>query len=255
MYGFYDYFFPANFATPTTPAAPTWVIDTDKVQIPQVVMPTPNRARPRDRSADVVAIVPPMVPAAVADSTSPPPPPPTTQPPQPLAVAEFNSAVAFTPLGRPNIFCLGVPEFSAMTTRVRAAQAVAALVSEPTMGEESIAVEPRVGFLDRVGYALLGKHKTYHRASNKFQKRIATLRELRELMIFKGIGHKRVRNPLNMAAAEELARRVLSDAEEEGKVGRRELGWYKRALVELYFVKDDDDTFFAQMAVADMRGE
>jgi hypothetical protein len=78
------------------------------------------------------------------------------------------------------------------------------------------------------------------------------LRNLREDMIYTGVGHKRERTNLNLAAAEELAKKVVSKAIDDGIVEARDARWFKNGLVETYFVRDDDDAFWASLAAAPM---
>jgi len=133
----------------------------------------------------------------------------------------------------------------------RAAEGLAQFISVGTNGERDVPHVSGQGFLTRLLNRVAGRsHKSYHRASNKFHKRIVVLRELREEMIFTGVGHKRERTTLNLAAAEELARKVTSRAIEDGRIDGADSRWYKQGLVESFFIKDDDDAFWAGLAAA-----
>lgn len=138
-----------------------------------------------------------------------------------------------------------------MEDRERAAEGVAQFIGIGTNGEQDIPMVTGQGFWTRLANRMVGRsHKSYHRASNKFVKRARVLRLLREEMIFAGVGHKRERTALNVAAAEELARKVVSNAIDGGVVDKGDARWYRSGLVESFFVKDDDDQFWAGIAAA-----
>lgn len=138
-----------------------------------------------------------------------------------------------------------------MEDEERAAVGKADLLAVGTNGEDDVPYASGQSFLTRLKNRLLGRSaKTYHRAANKFSKRVRILRGLRDEMIFNGVGHKRERNALNVAAAEELAKRVVSKAVEEGQIARIDSRWFKQALVESYFIKDDDDAWWASLGEA-----
>ncbi len=132
----------------------------------------------------------------------------------------------------------------------RAAEGVAQFLSVGTNGEADVTFMSGQDFWTRLLNRFYVRHKSYHRASNKFCKRLRLLRELREEMIFTGVGHKRERTPLNLAAAEELAKKIVTKAVDAGTIPSRDSRWFKNGLVETYFVRDDDDTFWAGLAAA-----
>nr|WRQ65953.1 hypothetical protein [Tolivirales sp.] len=134
----------------------------------------------------------------------------------------------------------------------RAAEGVAQFISVGTNGEADVTYMGGQDFWTRLLNRYYIRSRSYHRASNKFCKRLRVLRELREDMIYTGVGHKRERTALNLAAAEELAKKVVSKAVEDGKIPPRDARWFKNGLVETYFVKDDDDTFWTSLAKAPM---
>jgi hypothetical protein len=90
----------------------------------------------------------------------------------------------------------------------RAAEGLAQFLSVGTNGEADVAYLSGQSFWRRLMNRWYVSHKSYHRASNKFCKRMKLLRNLREDMIYTGVGHKRERTNLNLAAAEELAKKV-----------------------------------------------
>lgn len=152
---------------------------------------------------------------------------------------------------RPRLFNWSLRMRDGWEDEERAAGAKATFISVGTTGESDVAYTTGQTFWVRLRNRLFGRSQcTYHRASNKMFKRMRVLRELREEMIFKGVEHKRVRDKLNLAAAEELAKRVVADAEEKGVVLAYERRWFKQALVETYFIGDDDDEFWTRMAAA-----
>jgi len=135
--------------------------------------------------------------------------------------------------------------------KVRAAEAVAALVAVGTNGEDDVKYSASLSVVDRIKNFLVGRsHSVRHRAANKFHKRVRQLRELRDEMIFLGVAHKRIKTPLNEAAAHELARRIVKDAADRGEVAAGDRRWFCGALVESFFVRDDDDQFFAALGAA-----
>lgn len=150
------------------------------------------------------------------------------------------------PVTRPSLFRGWGPWFRQTVEVVRAAEGQAALLAVGTNGERDIPVQPELSWFTRFKYSLSAKHTKYHRASNKLHRRLRVLRVLRDRMIFAGVGHKRVRSDLNIAAAEELARKVIrEDLESKESIitCAGDACWFKRALVEVYFVKDDDESF------------
>lgn len=156
---------------------------------------------------------------------------------------------------RPTLWRPWAPWFAASVETVRAAEGQAALLAVPTNGESVIPYLAELSWFTRFKYSLSGKHAKYHRASNKLYKRLTVLRELRDRMIYAGVGHKRVRTDLNVAAAEEVARKVIrEDLESDSPLlSKGEECWYKRALVEVYFIKDDDESFLELLGRATAR--
>nr|WRQ65085.1 hypothetical protein [Tolivirales sp.] len=134
----------------------------------------------------------------------------------------------------------------------RAAEGVAQFISVGTNGEADVTYMGGQDFWTRLLNRYYIRSRSYHRASNKFCKRLRVLRELREDMIYTGVGHKRERTALNLAAAEELAKKVVSKAIEDERIPARDARWFKNGLVETYFVRDDDDTFWTSLAQAPM---
>lgn len=133
----------------------------------------------------------------------------------------------------------------------RAAEAKATFLGVGTLDEDDVEYVSGQSFLAKLRNRVVGrKYDTYHRAANKFHKRVRVLRELRETMLFMAVGHKRERTPLNVAAAEELARKVVSQEFPHRGIHEREARWYRAALVEVFFVKDDDDEFLARLGGA-----
>lgn len=137
-----------------------------------------------------------------------------------------------------------------MEDEERAAEGIAQFLSVGTNGEPDVTFMSGQSFWTRLLNRYYIRHKSYHRASNKFCKRLRTLRVLREDMIFTGVGHKRERTNLNLAAAEELAKKIVTKAVDDGVIDSRDARWFKSGLVETYFVRDDDDTFWAGLAAA-----
>lgn len=137
-----------------------------------------------------------------------------------------------------------------LESKERAAEGLAQFVGVGTNGESDVAFLSGQTFFTRLLNRVFNNQKSYHRASNKFFKRLRQLRALREEMIFTGVGHKREKTPLNVAAAEELAKKIVSRAIDDGTILQSDARWFKNGLVETYFVKDDDDQFWAGLAAA-----
>lgn len=164
-------------------------------------------------------------------------------PPPAAAVVAVNK--------RSPLFTLRFKWRDRMQDAERAADAKAALLGVGTNGEVDVSMASGQSFLTKLANRVVGRsHKSYHRASNKMFKRLRTLRDLREEMLFSGVGHKRERNALNVAAAEELAKKVVSKAVDDQVIPRADVRWFKQALVETFFVRDDDDDFWGQFAAA-----
>lgn len=187
------------------------------------------------------------------EGNSPPPPPPAG-PPTPPGPAPLNGGGAVPQ--QVSVFQRG-PLFNGrcawkdqMEDDERAAEGVAQFLSVGTNGEADVTFMSGQDFWTRLLNRYYVRRKSYHRASNKFCKRLRLLRVLREDMIFTGIGHKRERTALNLAAAEELAKKVVTKAIDSGTIPARDARWFKNGLVETYFIRDDDDTFWAGLAAA-----
>nr|WRQ65199.1 hypothetical protein [Tolivirales sp.] len=173
--------------------------------------------------------------------------PPPASPPAPAAPAAPQQVSVFK---RGPLFSSRCEWKDQMEDEERAAEAVAQFLSVGTNDEADVAFMSGQGFWTRLLNRWYIRHKSYHRASNKFCKRLRILRQLREEMIFTGVGHKRERSALNLAAAEELAKKVVTKAIDDKVIPPRDARWFKNGLVETYFVKDDDDTFWAGLAAA-----
>lgn len=131
-------------------------------------------------------------------------------------------------------------------TQLRAAEARAALDAVGTMGEDDEARAANVPWYTWARYRVFSRrHATKHRAANKLHKRVRILKDLKAQMVFTGGERNANPTPLQMMAANELAKRVIRDAYDEGLVGKEELGWYKTALTRVYFIQDEDDEFLS----------
>ncbi|APG76494.1 hypothetical protein 1 [Hubei tombus-like virus 7] len=86
-------------------------------------------------------------------------------------------------------------------------------------------------------------HRKYHRAANRWHQRLRLLRQLREELIFESSEVKRVRTDANVAWIAIGARKLVAKQVEEGKIDRRHARWFRSALTETFFLKDDDDEF------------
>lgn len=97
----------------------------------------------------------------------------------------------------------------------------------------------------RVSDVLLGAkaHGKYHRAANRWHQRLRLLRKLREELIFESSEVKRVRTDANVAWIAIGARKLVAKNVEEGVIDRRHARWFRAALTETFFLKDDDDEF------------
>ena len=90
-----------------------------------------------------------------------------------------------------------------------------------------------------------GAHRRRHRASNRWVKRMAVLRKLREQLIFGAEGIRRVRSPVNDAWCSIQARKLVAEMVERGDIDARHSRWYRDALVTVFYLEDDDDVFFS----------
>lgn len=90
-----------------------------------------------------------------------------------------------------------------------------------------------------------GAHRRRHRASNRWAKRMAVLRKLREQLIFGAEGIRRVRSPVNDAWCSIQARKLVTEMVERGDIDARHSRWYRDALVTVFYLEDDDDVFFS----------
>jgi len=135
------------------------------------------------------------------------------------------------------------PYFRSATQRVIAGEAVAAFKGLSYDDEADIHVSSGVSVFDKVR-ANFGSYGSYHRASNRWYKRLETLRSLREELLFESADIRRVRSPTNEQWVGLNARKVVSKRVENGGIESRHAHWYKSALVEVFFLKDDDDSFF-----------
>jgi len=92
-----------------------------------------------------------------------------------------------------------------------------------------------------------GGHRRRHRASNRWTKRMALLRKLREQLIFGAEGIRRVRSPVNDAWCSIQARKLVSELVEREEIDARHARWYRDALVTVFYLEDDDDKFFSAL--------
>jgi len=105
-------------------------------------------------------------------------------------------------------------------------------------------------YLRLVGAWRDGRQCTRHRAALRWKHRMALLRELRSRMLFESSDIRRIRNPVNVAWAGNIARKVVSAARDAGEVDARASAWFRRALVTVYFLEDEDDAFLAGLEEA-----
>lgn len=208
------------------------------------------------REVDAHCVIHPILQPAAVDvtthklSSSPPPPPPqvplgsqSSQGPKP-SMSKYG-------FKRDSIWNFSLRCRANWESEERAAAAKAVFLSLGTNGEEDIAYRSGLSLFAKLRNLAIGRKATnYHRASNKFFKRVKILRELRDEMLFDSVGQKRVKTPLNEAAAEELARRVVARAVENGRISDSERRWYRQGLVETFFIRDDDDAFWGGVGAA-----
>lgn len=132
---------------------------------------------------------------------------------------------------------------------IRASQARAALDAVGTIGEDDVQTTANYPILSWVRHALFHKkHSTVHRAANKLHKRVKILKELKSQMLFHGSERPARPTNLQILSANELAKRVVRDAVDDDTITQKEAGWYKLALVKVYFIQDEDDTFLSCLA-------
>jgi hypothetical protein len=121
-------------------------------------------------------------------------------------------------------------------------------------GGDHIKVEPtlplgemvRQYVADKVGDK---KHNIRHRAANRFYNRLGKVKELVATLKYKTSGFENTEN--DRRALDIVARGVVDQAVKAGmEIKDCDMGWYKKAIVALYFVNDEDDEFFSELALA-----
>lgn len=160
---------------------------------------------------------------------------------------------------------VGWSKFCRKTTVVKqAANAVSAFRGVDLLDGVGLKLEPVVSFSDRVKSKVVDnlgkpeKHSVEHRCANKFNKRVRVVRALTNVLKFKSPGDF-TQSDADMRALAILAKQVVEDAIKKGvelEEGQRatvrdqEGYWYKTAIVQFYFVRDEDDTFWDEVRVA-----
>lgn len=132
-------------------------------------------------------------------------------------------------------------------TRVRASEVKAGFLSTSYDEEPEAAYGPKNGWYDLLVSKFGGSYSKYHRAANRWHKRLALLRVMREELLFESAEVRRVRTPTNEVWVGITARKIVQRAIGDGQIERRHCQWYRAALVEVFFMEDDDDTFAAAL--------
>jgi hypothetical protein len=138
---------------------------------------------------------------------------------------------------------------------VIAAEAAASFVSISYDEEREVGVRSGARWWDKFTSGVFGSYKSYHRASNRWHKRLHLLRELREELLFESADIKRIRTPVNEQWVGINARKCVAKRVECGDIESRHAHWYKSALVEVFFMKDDDDLFMEALRSAPVQVE
>lgn len=137
--------------------------------------------------------------------------------------------------------------------RVKAAEVKADFIKASYDEEPEAKCYAKLSLTDILAAKASGKYNQYHRASNRWHKRLATLRELREILLFESSEVRRIRSTTNETWVGINARKVVTKAVESGKVDKRHAQWYRAALNEVFFIEDDDDEFLAALRTSCVR--
>nr|WRQ65241.1 hypothetical protein [Tolivirales sp.] len=132
--------------------------------------------------------------------------------------------------------------------RVRAGRIAAAFLSLSPDEEAASDVRYHASAWDSFTSWVRGDHKRRHRTTNRWVKRMAQLRGLRERLILGAEGIRRVRSPVNDAWCSIQARKLVSECVDSGDIEGRHARWYRDALVTVFYLEDDDDRFFAAVS-------
>lgn len=138
------------------------------------------------------------------------------------------------------------PFFQGATQRVIAAEAVAKFQAASYDEEQAVEVRTGAGLFDKL-LSNFGSYGSYHRSSNRWHRRLQQLRELREELMFESSDVRRIRTPVNEQWVGVNARKVVAKQVEAGTIESRHAHWFKSALVEVFFMKDDDDRFLESL--------
>nr|WRQ65652.1 hypothetical protein [Tolivirales sp.] len=132
--------------------------------------------------------------------------------------------------------------------RVLAGRVTAAFLSLSPDEEVASDVRYHASAWDSFASWVRGDHKRRHRTTNRWVKRMAQLRVLRERLILGAEGIRRVRSPVNDAWCSIQARKLVSECVDSGDIEGRHARWYRDALVTVFYLEDDDDRFFAAVS-------
>lgn len=149
-----------------------------------------------------------------------------------------------------NLVWKSFPEWTwgkAATQRIVAAEVKAAFINKSYDDEPEGDVVAKVTLSDAVMSTATGRGKSYHRAANRWHLRLQKLRELREELLFESAEIRRQRTPTNEVWVGIVARKIVQKRIDEKDIERRHGHWYKSALVEAFFIEDDDDTMLAAL--------
>lgn len=131
----------------------------------------------------------------------------------------------------------------AAANRIRGNEVKAAFVNTSYDEEPEAGYKPDDRLMDVLVAKFGGAYNKYHRASNRWHKRLGLLRQMREELLFESAEIRRVRTPTNETWVGINARRIVQKAVDDGRVERRHCQWFRSALVEVFYIEDDDDTF------------
>jgi len=148
------------------------------------------------------------------------------------------------------MFCGLLPTFAfgyQSNIRIRAAEVKASFINTSYDDEPEANYQPDNGVFDVLKARFGGHYGKYHRASNRWHGRLKLLRELREELRFESAEIRQVRDKTNEAWVGINARKIITKYVDNGALERRHSSWFRAALVEVFFMKDDDDEFMSQL--------
>jgi hypothetical protein len=119
------------------------------------------------------------------------------------------------------------------------------------IGEDDVKIKPVVGVFENILQRVdrkMGhvKHNVRHRSANRFAKNVRTLKVLIQELKFATHGFDRTEVDRKCLAI--AAKGVVEKAITDGLVRKEEGYWFKSAMVHAYFIRDDDEEFFENLA-------